>query len=184
MQWWYKWDTLGGTPRIVHPGSPTEPLSVIKLTCRPLFTVPSTLPHCDPTTLGGHGPLQKEQQVGGRPALPHCKWRQCERLQSTQFLLAPSTPSHVFVQKKRAVESRLILWRVCVSRVVLTSHGASAGRRSVKVVRCGKVTNVSEGVFALRSRLANSLPHTAYTVSLTNSSIVFALQMCSAMPPL
>ena len=73
---------------------------------------------------------------------------------------------------------------MCVSLVVLMNHGVSAERRSDKVERWGKVTNVSEGEFALRSRLANSLPHTAYTVSLTNSSTVLALQMCSAMPPL
>ena len=116
--------------------------------------------------------------------VPHCKWRQRQRIPSTQFLLAASTPSHVFVQKKRAVESRLILWRVCVSLAVLTNHGASAGRRSDKVERWGKVTNVSEGEFALRSRLANSWRHTAYTVSLTTSSTVFALQICSATPQL
>ena len=73
---------------------------------------------------------------------------------------------------------------MCVSLVVLTNHGVSAERRSDEVERWGKVTNVSKGEFALRSRLANSLWHTAYTVSLTNSSTVFALQMCSATPPL
>ena len=71
-----------------------------------------------------------------------------------------------------------------LSLVVLTNHGVSAERRSDKVERWGKVTNVSEGEFALRSRLANSLWLTAYTVSLTTSSTVFALQMCSAAPPL
>ena len=129
MHWWYKL----GVPR-----------NHCRLANLPSTLVPSTLPPCDPTTLSGHGPLQKEQQVGGRPVLPRCKWRQRERALSTQFLLAPNTPSHVFLQKKQAVESRAILWRVCVSLVVLTSHGASAGRRSDKVVRWGKVTNVSE----------------------------------------
>ena len=41
-----------------------------------------------------------------------------------------------------------------VSLVVLTNHGASAGRND-KVVRWGKVANVSEGEFSLRSRLAS-----------------------------
>ena len=177
MHWWYKWGTQG------------VPWNHCRLANLPSTLVPSTLPPGNPTTLSGHGPLQKEQQVGARPTLSSLR---------TSLQMASTRENTIYAILARSVHSitrlrtdetgcgkpRAILWRMCVSLIVLTNHGDSAGRRSDKVERWGKVTNVSEGEFALRSRLANSLWHTVYTVSLTNSSTVFTLQICSATPPL
>ena len=174
---------------MIQMGTPDVPQNHCPLANLPSTLVPSTLPPGNPTTLSGHGPLQKEQQVGARPALSSL----CTSLQMASTrentiytILARSEHSitRLRTEETGCGKPRAILWRMCVSLVVLTSHGDSAGRRNDEVERWGKATNVYEGEFALRSRLANFLWHTAYTVSLTNSSTVFALQICSATPPL